>query len=104
MNDKLLWDNFEWALDSAFKDTNKVNNAAISLEKLQMQKSLTKYISKFNELRRKAGWDANVKGTIYYFCKGLTKRLLYSMLKIVGPHPITLKEWQQLAIKHHNTF
>jgi Retrotransposon gag protein len=112
MNDEDLWVDFETALNRAFEDTNKVNDAATDLEKLKMTQKeepgevspLTKYISKFNELRKKAGWDANAEGTMRYFCHGLTEGLLYSMLKTVGPHPTTLEEWQQLAIKHHNAF
>jgi hypothetical protein len=65
---------------------------------------LTKYISKFNKLRKKIGWDANTEKTMQYFRWGLTEGLLYSMLKTIGPCPTTLKEWQQLAIKHHDAF
>jgi hypothetical protein len=65
---------------------------------------LTKYISKFNELQRKARWDVDVEGTMRYFHRGLTEGLLYSMLKAVGPCPNTLDGWQQLAIQHHDAF
>jgi hypothetical protein len=58
MNDKALWNDFEIALNRAFKDTNKIDNAATDLERLKMAQKedlgevspLTKYISKFNEL------------------------------------------------------
>jgi Retrotransposon gag protein len=112
MNDEDLWNDFETALNWAFKDTNKIDNAATDLKRLKMAQKeepgkvspLTKYISKFNELWRKAGWDADVEGTMRYFCRGLTKGLLYSMLKAVSPRPTTLDSWQQLAIQHHDTF
>jgi hypothetical protein len=65
---------------------------------------LTKYILKFNKLQRKAGWDADAEGTMRYFQRGLTKGLLYSMLKAVGPCPNTLDRWQQLAVQHHDAF
>jgi hypothetical protein len=84
----------------------------MDLERLKMAQKeepskvspLTKYISKFNKLCRKARWDADAEGTMQYFCRGLTEGLLYSMLKAVGPHPNTLDGWQQLAVQHHNTF
>jgi hypothetical protein len=112
MNDEDLWTDFETALNRALEDTNKVDDAAIDLEKLKMAQKeelgkvspLTKYISKFNELQKKAEWDADTKGTMCYFCRGLTEGLLYSMLKTVGPCPTTSKKWQQLAIKHHDAF
>jgi hypothetical protein len=58
MNDEALWNNFETALNQAFKDTNKIDDAAMDLKRLKMTQKeelgevspLTKYISKFNEL------------------------------------------------------
>jgi Retrotransposon gag protein len=82
MNNEILWVHFKAALDNTFEDTNKIDNAATNLEKLQMADSLTKYISKFNKLRRKVGWDTDVEGTMCYFHRGLTKGLLYSMLSL----------------------
>jgi hypothetical protein len=112
MNDEALWNNFKTALNRAFKDTNKIDDAATDLKRLKMAQKeeprevlpLTKYISKFNELWRKAGWNVDVEGTMWYFHRGLTKGLLYSMLKAVGPHPNTLDGWQQLAVQHHDAF
>jgi Retrotransposon gag protein len=112
MNDEALWNDFKTTLNWAFEDTNKVDDAATDLERLKMSQKeepgevspLTKYISKFNELRRKAGWDADAEGTMRYFCRGLTEGLLYSMLKAVGPRPNTLDGWQQLVVQHHDAF
>jgi hypothetical protein len=112
MNDEVLWNDFETTLSQAFEDTNKIEDAATNLERLKMAQKeepgevspLTKYISKFNELQRKAGWDVDMEGTMQYFRRGLTEGLLYSMLKAVGPHPNTLDGWQQLAIQHHDAF
>jgi hypothetical protein len=112
MNDEALWDDFKVTLNQAFKDTNKIDDAATDLERLKMAQKeepskvspLTKYISKFNELRRKAGWDANAEGIMCYFHRGLMEGLLYSMLKVVSPCPNTLDGWQQLAIQHHDAF
>jgi Retrotransposon gag protein len=112
MNDEALWNDFKMALNRAFEDTNKVDDAATDLERLKMAQKeepgevspLTKYISKFNELRRKARWDADAEGTMRYFRRGLTEGLLYSMLKAIGPRPNTLDGWQQLAVQHHDAF
>jgi Retrotransposon gag protein len=106
MNNEALWNNFETTLNRAFEDTNKIDDAATDLERLKMAQKeepgevspLTKYISKFNELRRKVGWDVDAEGTMRYFCQGLTEGLLYSMLKAVSPRPNTLDGWQQLAV------
>jgi Retrotransposon gag protein len=95
MNDEALWNDFETALNRAFEDTNKIDNAATDLERLKMAQKeepgkvspLTKYISKFNKLQRKAGWDANAEGTMRYFRRGLTEGLLYSMLKQLALTP-----------------
>jgi hypothetical protein len=46
----------------------------------------------------------DVEGTMRYFCRGLTKGLLYSMLKAVGPRPNMLDRWQQLVVQHHDAF
>jgi Retrotransposon gag protein/Zinc knuckle len=112
MNDEALWNDFEMALNRGFEDTNKIDDVATDLERLKMAQKeepgevspLTKYISKFNELRRKAGWDADAEGTMRYFRQGLTEGLLYSMLKAIGPRPNTLDGWQQLAVQHHDVF
>jgi Retrotransposon gag protein len=112
MNNEALWNDFETALNRAFEDTNKVDDAATDLERLKMAQKeelgemspLTKYISKFNELRQKAEWDADAEGMMRYFRRGLTEGLLYSMLKVVGPCPNTLDGWQQLAVQHHDAF
>jgi hypothetical protein len=112
MNNEALWNDFETTLNRAFEDINKIDDAATDLERLKMAQKeepskvspLTKYISKFNELWQKAGWDVDAEGTIWYFCWGLTEGLLYSMLKAVGPRPNTLDGWQQLAVQHYNAF
>jgi hypothetical protein len=75
MNNEVLWDDFKAALNQAFKDINKIDDAATDLERLKIAQKeepgevspLTKYIFKFNKLRRKAGWDADAKGTMHYF-------------------------------------
>jgi hypothetical protein len=76
----------------------------MALERLYMGDKLLAYISKFNKLRRKAGWDTDAEGAMRYFHRGLTEGLLYSMLKTVGLQPTILEGWQELAIKHHNAF
>jgi hypothetical protein len=58
MNDEDLWNDFKTTLNQAFKDTNKIDDAATDLERLKMAQKeepgevspLTKYISKFNKL------------------------------------------------------
>jgi hypothetical protein len=36
MNNEVLWDDFKATLNQAFKDTNKIDDTAIDLERLKM--------------------------------------------------------------------
>jgi Retrotransposon gag protein len=71
-SDKTLWTEFEAAFTSAFMDTAKKEDAYQKLKHLKMKDKLVNdYITAFNSLAMKAGWELDNAGTIDTFHSGL---------------------------------
>jgi Retrotransposon gag protein len=71
-SDKTLWTEFEAAFTSAFTDTTKKEDAYQKLKHLKMKDELVDdYITAFNSLASKAGWELSNAGTIDAFCARL---------------------------------
>jgi Retrotransposon gag protein len=71
-SDEMLWTDFEAAFTSAFTDTAKKEDAYQKLKHLKMKDKLVDdYITAFNSLAAKAGWELNNAGTIDAFHSGL---------------------------------
>jgi hypothetical protein len=100
---KVLWTNYEAELERTFVYTNKVQDAANALQKLEQKDDLDKYITDCNTLKKVAKWAQNDKGTMLFFWRGLKMGLLMEMLKD-GSNPNTLLDWQKLAIKKHSAY
>jgi hypothetical protein len=60
-----------------------------------MISTLEDYIEEFNILIELCHWDKDAKDTIWHFKNGLTRPLLFAVLREVRPRPITLEEWQE---------
>ena len=67
-----LWQEFEIAFKSAWKDRVKTQSAYDQLKKLVMKDlDVDVYITTFNQLAFVAGWEADALGTIDKFANGL---------------------------------
>jgi Retrotransposon gag protein len=71
-SDETLWTDFEMAFMDAFTNTAKKEDAYQKLKHLKMKDKLVDdYITTFNSLAAKAGWELTNEGTIDAFCSGL---------------------------------
>jgi Retrotransposon gag protein len=71
-SDETLWTDFEVAFTTAFTNTAKKEDAYQKLKHLKMKDELVDdYITAFNSLAAKAGWELNNAGTIDAFRSGL---------------------------------
>jgi Retrotransposon gag protein len=71
-SDETLWTDFEMAFADAFTDTAKREDAYQKLKHLKMKDELVdNYITMFNSLAAKAGWELTNEGTINAFHSGL---------------------------------
>jgi Retrotransposon gag protein len=71
-SDETLWTEFEAAFTSAFTDTAKKEDAYQKLKHLKMKDELIDdYVTTFNSLAAKAGWELNNARTIDAFRSGL---------------------------------
>jgi Retrotransposon gag protein len=68
----MLWTDFEAAFTTAFTDTAKKEDAYQKLKHFKMKDELVdNYITAFNSLAAKAGWELSNAGTIDAFRSGL---------------------------------
>jgi Retrotransposon gag protein len=71
-SDEALWTDFEAAFTNAFTDTAKKEDAYQKLKHLKMKDKLVNdYITMFNSLAAKAGWELSNASTIDAFRSGL---------------------------------
>jgi Retrotransposon gag protein len=71
-SNETLWTDFETAFMDAFTDTAKKEDAYQKLKHLKMKDELIDdYITVFNSLAAKAGWELTNEGTIDAFRSGL---------------------------------
>jgi Retrotransposon gag protein len=96
-SNEMLWTEFEAAFTSAFTDTTKKEDAYQKLKHLKMKDELVDdYITAFNSLAAKAGWELNNAGTIDAFCSGLRPGMLNAIMN-QDIWPETMAQWQQAA-------
>jgi Retrotransposon gag protein len=80
-SDEMLWTEFETAFTSAFMDTAKKEDAYQKLKHLKMKDELVDdYITVFNSLAAKAGWELSNTGTIDTFRSGLRPGTLNAIM------------------------
>jgi len=95
--DEQLWTDFVSDFERTFVDTASAEQAYAELTKLEMKvDEVDEYITKFEHLMTKAGWERSTRGSLEMFKQGLRKD---SHLTILQRDPIagTLDEWQQAA-------
>jgi Retrotransposon gag protein/Zinc knuckle len=96
-SDKTLWTDFETAFTDAFTDTAKKEDAYQKLKHLKMKDELVDdYITTFNSLAAKAGWELTNEGTIDAFQSGLHPGTLNAIMNR-DVWPRTMAQWQQAA-------
>jgi Retrotransposon gag protein len=96
-NDETLWTEFKAAFTSAFTDTTKKEDAYQKLKNLKMKDELVDdYITAFNSLAAKAGWELSNAGTINAFHSGLRPGTLNAIMNR-DVWLDTMPQWQQAA-------
>jgi Retrotransposon gag protein len=96
-SDEMLWTEFKTAFTSAFMDTAKKEDAYQKLKHLKMKDELVDdYITVFNSLVAKAGWELGNAGTINAFRSGLRPGTLNAIIN-QDVWPDTMPQWQQVA-------
>jgi Retrotransposon gag protein len=96
-SDETLWTEFEAAFTSTFTDTAKKEDAYQKLKHLKMKDELVDdYITTFNSLAAKAGWELSNAGTIDAFRSGLQPGTLNAIMN-QDVWPDTMPQWQQAA-------
>jgi Retrotransposon gag protein len=96
-NDESLWTEFEAAFTTTFTDTAKKEDAYQKLKHLKMKDELVNdYITAFNSLAAKAGWELSNAGTIDAFCSGLRPGTLNAIMN-QDVWPDMMPQWQQAA-------
>jgi Retrotransposon gag protein len=80
-SDEMLWTEFKTAFTSAFTDTAKKEDTYQKLKHLKMKDKLVDdYITVFNSLAAKAGWELGNTGTINAFCSRLRPGTLNAIM------------------------
>jgi Retrotransposon gag protein len=96
-SDETLWTEFEAAFTSAFTNTAKKEDAYQKLKHLKMKDELVDdYITAFNSLAAKAGWELSNAGTIDAFRSRLQPGTLNAIMNR-DVWPDTMPQWQQAA-------
>ena len=98
-NDEWLWD--EWVADfaTAYADTASAEQVYADLLNLQMKnEDIDDYISTFNYLLTKAGWELGVRGTLEMFKRGLPRHFHWTILQRENIL-ISLDDWKAAVRK-----
>ena len=99
LDDKDLWNEFAQEFANAYADTAAAEHAYQELTELQMQgEEVDQYISTYEQLIRRAGWDRTAHGSIEYFKKGIPRKMVVTILRR-DQTPISINEWQEALRK-----
>ena len=100
-----LWTDFSHRFAAAFTDTAKAEEATTQLLKLKMDgEDLDSYTATFENLRARAGWERDAKGTIRLYRQGLKLSLHRAILERTQTPLDTMDEWQEAARKQHSIY
>jgi hypothetical protein len=98
-SDKILWDEFEIAFQSAWKDTARTQSAYDQLMKLQMKDlEIDTYNAMFERLAAAAEWEPDAKGTIARYRAGLCENVHRRVVNRENL-PTTMAQWKEAARK-----
>ena len=97
-DDERLWIEFSQDFKRAFANTVSEQRAYGELANCTMgNMSIDEYITQFEHLLQKAGWDRTSRGFLFQFEKGLDQ---WIHLKILQKEPMpaeTLDDWEEVA-------
>jgi hypothetical protein len=97
--DEILWDEFEAAFQSAWKDTAKMQSAYDQLMKLQMKElEIDTYNTTFEQLASAAEWEPDAKGTIARYRAGLRENVHRRVVNRENL-PTTMAQWKDATRK-----
>ena len=98
-----LWNTLIGRFRRAFTDTAEKPKAQQELANLRMKgEDLDGYVSKFQNLARKAGFGLDEEGTLIMFQKGLPPDLMKNCVKFC--HPEDWDEWTRAANLQHQEY
>jgi len=91
-----LWNMIDICFQQAYTDTAESVKAQHKLKTLHMTKdNLDNFISKFQNLARKAGYDLDQGVTLDLFQNGLPNNLIWNCIKF--DHPYDWASWTESA-------
>jgi hypothetical protein len=95
--DKILWDEFEAAFKSAWKDTTQSASTYNQLMKLVMKDlDVDTYTATFEHLAAAADWEPDAKGTIAHYRQGLRENIHRRILNQENL-PANMAGWKEAA-------
>jgi len=99
---EILWQEFESAFRSAWKDTARTQSAYDQLRKLAMRDlDIDTYNATFERLASAAEWEPDAKGTIARYREGLRENIHRRIVNRENM-PTTMAEWKEAARKEVN--
>jgi len=97
--DERLWAEFVHDFEAAFADSALAEQAYADLLSLNMKnEDIDEYISNFDFLLLKAGWEPTARGTLEMFKRGLPRRFHWTILQQENI-PASLDEWKAAVRK-----
>jgi len=98
-----LWQTIDIRFRQAYTDTAESAKAQHELKQLHMTKdNLDDFISRFQNLANKAGYDLNQRVTLDLFQNGLPNNLVWNCVKF--DHPYDWNSWTNSARQQHEEY
>jgi len=98
-----LWQTIDTRFRQAYTDTAESAKAQHELKNLHMTKdNLDDFISRFQNLANKAGYDLNQRVTLDLFQNGLPNNLVWNCVKF--DHPYNWDTWTNSARQQHEEY
>jgi len=98
-----LWATIKVRFHQAFTDTTEKVMAQQTIRDLRMKgDDLDTYISQFQSIAKKAGYNLDKEATLDIFQRGLPYKLVSNCIKF--DHPITWNDWTQAACTHQQGY
>jgi hypothetical protein len=97
-----VWETFVNAFNEQYSDTQAVIRAQAKMDELKMTyPHVDKYITDFEELARKAGYNQTSEETKHHFLQGISSKILEDVLR--APRPTTYAGLKQRAVESTRT-
>jgi len=98
-----LWATIETRFHQAYTDTAEKQKAQHDIRELKMKgDNLDTFISQFQTIAKKAGYDLNGEATLDVFQRALPFKLVANCVKF--DHPVTWNDWTNAARTHQQEY